>query len=342
MTQSINLEWPIAAAMLQFPAVTPEGELVQDQGADEWAVSLQEVADAGFTHVDPTDSWLRIADLSEARLEEFLKTVKQVGLRIPAITTARRSVLDPVHGEEYLAYSHRVLDTAARIGATVVSFGFLEALTPAQKEALWFWTVPGAKNPDDPALWKLAVSRLQDLGRHAETMDMDIALEMYEDTFLGTRGQCGRLGARHQPPSRRPESRSGATCSACSAPVERWEIMAEKTLPFAKYWHVKNYFRSEDASTGTIVTAPAPLEFGVINYRKAVRMAIEAGYRAPFYVEHYGGDGLSVSATNREYFGEFCRGDRRSTLSVRLTSACVGDRNVEDRCPQRLGWFVVS
>ena len=30
-------------------------------------------------------------------------------------------------------------------------------------------------------------------------------------------------------------------------------------------------------------------------------MAIEAGYRAPFYVEHYGGDGLSVSATNREY-----------------------------------------
>ncbi len=99
-----NLDWPIAAAMLQFQAVTPKGELVQDQGADEWAVSLQEVADAGFTHFDPTDSWLRIADLSEPRLEEFLKTVKQVGLSIPAVTTARRgALLIRITVEEYLA-----------------------------------------------------------------------------------------------------------------------------------------------------------------------------------------------------------------------------------------------
>ena len=108
-----RLNWPIAAAMLQFPAVTPKGELVQDQGPDEWAVALQEVVDAGFIHFDPTDSWLRIADLSQARLEEFLTTVKQVSLSIPAITTARRSVIDPEHGDEYLTYSHRVLDTAA-------------------------------------------------------------------------------------------------------------------------------------------------------------------------------------------------------------------------------------
>jgi hypothetical protein len=81
--------------MLQFPAITPKGQLVQEQGVDEWAVSLQEVADAGFTHVDPTDSWLRVADLSETRREEFIKTVKQVRLSIPAISTARRSVIDP-------------------------------------------------------------------------------------------------------------------------------------------------------------------------------------------------------------------------------------------------------
>ncbi len=286
--------------MLQFQAVTPEGKLVQDQGADEWALSLQEVAEAGFTQVDPTDSWLRIADLSEPRLEEFLKTVNQVGLSIPAITTARRSILDPVHGEEYLAYSHRVLDTAARIGASVVSCGLLEALTPAQKEALWFWTVPGATNNDDPALWKLAVSRFQELGRHADAVGVDIALEMYEDTYLGSADSAVALvkDINHSRVGLNPD---WGNLQRLLRPVERWEVMAEKTLPFAKYWHVKNYFRSEDAATGNIVTAPAPLEFGVINYRKAVRMAIEAGYRAPFYVEHYGGDGLSVSATNREY-----------------------------------------
>ncbi len=293
-------EWPIAAAMLPFPAVTPEGESVQEQGADEWAIPLREVADAGFTHVDPTDSWLRIADLPEPRLEEFLATVKGIGLSVPAITTARRSVIDPDRGRENLAYSHRVLDTAARIGAGVVSFGFLPVLTPAQVEALWFWTAPGVKNPDDPAVWALAVTRLQELGKHAEEVGVDVALEMYEDTYLGTADSAVKLVSEVNSP-RVGLNPDWGNLQRLHRPVERWEVMAEKTLPFAKYWHMKNYFRSEDASTGQIVTSPAPLEFGVINYRRAVRMALERGYHAPFLVEHYGGDGLSVSATNREY-----------------------------------------
>jgi sugar phosphate isomerase/epimerase len=294
------LDWPIAAAMLQFPSVTKKGQLVQEQGADEWAESLQEIADAGFTYVDPTDSWLRVADLSDARLEEFLTTVRQVGLSIPAISTARRSVIDPEHGDEYLAYSHRVLDTAARIGVSVVSFGLLQALTPAQQQALWFWTVPGPKYPDDPEIWKRAVSRYQELAKHADSVGVNIALEMYEDTYLGTADSAVALvkDINHPRVGLNPD---WGNLQRLLRPVERWEAMAEKTLPYAKYWHMKNYFRSEDAATGQIVTAPAPLELGVISYRKAVRMAIDAGYNAPFYMEHYGGDGLSVSATNREY-----------------------------------------
>jgi sugar phosphate isomerase/epimerase len=293
-------QWPIAAAMLQFPAMTRERQSVQDQDADGWAASLEEVADAGFTHFDPTDSWLRVADLSEARREEFIKTVRQVGLSIPAISTARRSVIDPDHGEDYFAYSHRVLDAAAHVGAGVVSFGFFQALSPAQQQALWFWTAPGPKNPDDPAVWKLAVARIQELARHAEAVGVDIALEMYEDTYLGTADSAAAFvsDVNHPRVGLNPDL---GNLQRLLRPVERWEAMAEKTLPFAKYWHVKNYFRSEDASTGDVVTAPAPLEFGVINYRKAVRMAIEAGFNGPFCTEHYGGDGLSVSATNREY-----------------------------------------
>jgi sugar phosphate isomerase/epimerase len=292
--------WPIAAAMLQFPAVTRERQSVQDQDADGWAASLEEVADAGFTHFDPTDSWLRVADLSEARREEFIKTVKQVGLSIPAISTARRSVIDPDHGQDYLAYSHRVLDAAAHVGAGVVSFGFFQALTLAQQRALWFWTAPGPKSPDDPAVWKLAVARIQELAHHADAVGVDIALEMYEDTYLGTAESAAAFVSEVNHP-RVGLNPDWGNLQRLIRPVERWEAMAEKTLPFAKYWHVKNYFRFEDASTGNVVTAPAPLEFGVINYRKAVRMAIEAGFNGPFCTEHYGGDGLSVSATNREY-----------------------------------------
>ena len=35
---------------------------------------------------------------------------------------------------------------------------------------------------------------------------------------------------------------------------------------------------------------PAPMEFGVIDYRYAVRAAVAAGFRGAFCTEHYGGD----------------------------------------------------
>lgn len=43
------------------------------------------------------------------------------------------------------------------------------------------------------------------------------------------------------------------------------------------------------------------MESGFVDYRWAVRSAIQSGYRGAFCCEHYGGDGLAVSAANREY-----------------------------------------
>jgi len=39
----------------------------------------------------------------------------------------------------------------------------------------------------------------------------------------------------------------------------------------------------------------------VINYRQAVRLAIAGGFDGTFLCEHYGGDGLSVCGTNKQY-----------------------------------------
>jgi sugar phosphate isomerase/epimerase len=84
-------------------------------------------------------------------------------------------------------------------------------------------------------------------------------------------------------------------------PVEHWLAMMEKIAPYAKYWHVKNYIRMEDGTTGAIMTHPTSLELGWVNYRTAIRLALAHGFRSAFVVEHYGGDGLSVCATNRDY-----------------------------------------
>ena len=292
--------WPIAAAMIQYQNLLPDGSSVQDQSAERWAVTLADVSDAGFTELDPTDSWIRIADLSPSRLDEFMGVVRDAGLTIPAISTARRSVIDPQHGDEYLEYCHRVIDTAAKIGAKAVSVGFFQALEPAQKKALWFWTAQGHVNPDDPQTWNKAVERTRELGLHAAELGIELALEMYEDTYLGTADSSVRFVTDVDLPNVKLNLDLG-NLVRLHRPVEHWLPMMQKLAPFAGYWHAKNYYRTEDETTGLVVTAPAPLEFGVISYRVAIQMAIAEGFHSAFLLEHYGGDGLSVSATNREY-----------------------------------------
>ncbi len=292
--------WPIAAAMIQYPNMLPDGRSVQDQTVEEWAKTVGEVADAGFTELDPTDSWLRVADLSADRRRAFCEVVKDAGMTIPAISTSRRSVIDEKHGDDYLAYSHRVIETAAEIGAQSVSFGFFEPLTDKQKSALWFWTEQGAKNPDDPATWNKAVARVAELGRHAAEVGIEVSLEMYEDTYLGTADSSVRFVEEVDLANVGINADLG-NLIRLHRPVEHWLQMMTKVAPFAKYWHVKNYMRIEDEQAGLIASHPVPLESGLINYRTAIKLALEHGFNSPFLCEHYGGDGLSVSATNRDY-----------------------------------------
>jgi sugar phosphate isomerase/epimerase len=292
--------WPIAAAMINFPGVLPDGRLVQEQSVDEWAESLQQVVDAGFTELDPTDSWLRVADLSPSRKREFLYLVKTLGLTIPAISTSRKSPIDPVHGDEYLAYCHRVIDTAAEFGAGAVCFGLFGPFTEAQKQQLWFWTADGVKNPEDPATYQKAVARIRELGKHAEECGLEISLEMYEDTYIGTADGAVRFVCDVDVPAVGINADIG-NLVRLHRPVERWQTMIEKVAPYCKYWHVKNYMRIEDPARDLIVSYPTSLALGIIDYRWAIRKALSHGYRSAFLCEHYGGDGLTVCAMNRDY-----------------------------------------
>ncbi|MFT4030271.1 MAG: sugar phosphate isomerase/epimerase family protein [Protaetiibacter sp.] len=292
--------WPIAAAMINFPGTRADGGSVQDDSAEQWAGTVAQVADAGFAHIDPTDSWLRLADLEPTRRAEFLGVLADHGLSMVSLSTARRSVIDPERGDENLAYSHRVIDVAAELGAEVVSFGLMRALTPAQQRALWFWTAAGAVDPDDAGVRALAVRRFRELGEHAASLGLLVSLEMYEDTYLGSADSAVALvrDIDHPAVGLNPDL---GNLVRLHRPVEHWRSMVDKVVPYANYWHVKNYLRLEDAATGAVLSSPAPMESGVIDYRYAVRRAIESGFRGAFCTEHYGGDGLSVSATNREY-----------------------------------------
>ena len=46
---------------------------------------------------------------------------------------------------------------------------------------------------------------------------------------------------------------------------------------------------------------PAPMECGLINYREAFKVALSVGFQGILCTEHYGGDGLCVTASNQDY-----------------------------------------
>ena len=303
--------WPVAANMLSFGSTTPDGIPNVDAPAESWRAQLQQVADLGFTHVDPTDAWLSIGELSDARFAELLAVLKETGLSVPSVSTTRRSVIDAARGEDYLRFGHTIIDRAPELGAEVVNFGFMQALTPAQERALWFWLAEGHHDDlDDKDAYDLAVRRVRELADHARDLGVQVSLEMYEDTYIGTPDLAVRFvqDVDRDNVGINPDL---GNLVRLHRPIEDIPTMFEKVLPLTNFWHIKNYTRDEDPATGAYATHPTPLVQGVVNYRAVIRRALELGFEGVFVCEHYGSDSLGVAAINREYIREVLRGAGR-------------------------------
>jgi sugar phosphate isomerase/epimerase len=290
--------WPIVAATLSLGDANPRGAEIPEE---RWRADLAEVRAAGFDGVDLTDSWIRFGELDAPQLSALGSALTDAGLAPRAMSAIRRSVIDEVDGERYLAYAHRCIDAAAELGAGVVSVGLHRALTPEQQQRLWFWTLDGHRDAlDDPDVWRLAVARLRELGAHAREVGLLLSLEMYEDTLLGSARSSVRLveDIGSDAVGLNPDI---GNLIRLPRPVEHWRDLLEATLPYANFWHVKNYLRYEDPTAGLYAAVPSYLEAGIIDYRAAMRIAVRSGFQGVICVEHYGGDGLSMSAAARDY-----------------------------------------
>ncbi|NDK31634.1 sugar phosphate isomerase/epimerase family protein [Nesterenkonia haasae] len=309
-------DWPIAGNMLAFGATTADGIPTWQAPTEYWADCLRQMRELGFDHIDPTDAWLPLQKLTQDRLEEFKQVLNAEGLGISSISMTRNSVVDAQHGERNLADAHRLIDIAPEFGATIVNTGFMQALTPAQLEATWFWLEPG--HHDDPALRHMAIERVRELGDHAAANGIQLSLEMYEDTFIGTTDAAVEFltNVNHEAVGLNPDignfvrlHRPLSTLGGATA-----DELYEKVLPHSNFWHIKNYTRDEDLATGSYSTVPVPLKYGVINYRRVIRRAIELGYAGPFCCEHYGSDSIGVSGENKDYIRQVLKSAERSPL----------------------------
>ncbi|AWB87614.1 sugar phosphate isomerase/epimerase family protein [Mycetocola zhujimingii] len=289
--------WPIGANMLSF-GNTADGRPLQDAPSTVWASQLRQVKQLGVDQIDPTDAWLPLAKLSDERLEEFRRVLDGEGLTLSSISMTRSSIVDREHGDDHLRDAHRFIDIAPSFGVTVVNTGFMQPLTPEQQKAIWFWLEDG--HHDDPALRPLAIERVRELGDHAARQGIQLSLEMYEDTYVGTADEAVAFLADvdHDAVGLNPDL---GNLVRLHRDVEPWETMFEKVLPHSNFWHIKNYTRDYDPATGAYFSSPVPLKYGYVNYRKVIRQALDVGYTGPFCCEHYGSDSLGVIAENVHY-----------------------------------------
>jgi sugar phosphate isomerase/epimerase len=293
-------EWPIATCLHGVPTRTADGRELHDAAPEAWVEALALVRGVDFDLIELPDSHARIGDMDPVRRSELKSALRDAGVEAPVVHIQRKSVIQPGAGAENLAYAHRTIDAAADWGMQLVSTGLHQPFTSRQRDALWFWTEPGAQDPEDRETWDLAVARLRQLGKHAAEVGLQLSLEMYEDTYLGTAESAVRLVEEIGLPNVGINPDVG-NLVRLHRPVEDWLDCYARTLPFANYWHVKNYLRDESPAHGTYATFPSTLENGVINYRQVIADAVRAGFSGIFLMEHYGGDSLGVCATNRDY-----------------------------------------
>lgn len=293
-------DWPVAAAMLQFNPTTPAGLTVREAGPEYWRRQLRQIAREGFNSVEIPSAWLPIGEMDSAERAALRTVCADLGLAICATSVVRKSIAERGREREHLDLTMRAIDAAAEVGSPLVCLGLHLALPPSQLDPTWFWTVPFQISGDDAAEWKRAAATFREIGAYAASVGVEISLELYEGTYLGTAdGAVAFLHeVGHDNVGINPDI-GNLVRAQCD--IEPWEAMAIKTLPYANYWHVKNYARSEYIEKGVHLSTPSPMVSGVIDYRRALAFAIAHGFKGAILCENYGGDGLSVSAENARY-----------------------------------------
>jgi len=284
-------------------AVRPRARPARELGPETWTAELAELRGQGFDAVDLVDGWIAPADLAARELAELRVALGEACLRLAGISLVRRSVIDPDSGAANLAYTLRSLEAAATLGAPVVSIGFHRPLTPEQR-ATQFWMVEAPADDRSDANWELAIDRVGRVAAHAEQLGILVALELHERTLLDSAAGALRILDGVGSPALGVNPDLGNLIRVPGPLHEPWEETLRAVLPHTTYWHVKNYARLEHPGAGIVLSVPSELAAGAIDYRRAIALALEAGYDGPICIEHYEGDALGVIGRGRRYVEE--------------------------------------
>jgi sugar phosphate isomerase/epimerase len=293
------LDESIVGSVLALCAQTPGAR--RGAGPMSWRSELSQLSRSGFSRVDLLDSWLPFAQFTASEIENLGSILVELGLTAPCLGTSRRSLIHPELGEENLEYTLKILEVANRLGLRKVGVGFHPALTDAQRKSAQFWEHAGPPEQRTDVNWDIAAQRLAVVCDAAANLDIDVNIELYEDSLLCTSDDTARLMAAVDRANLGVNPDLGNLVRSVTPLRESWLDTFRGCLPHMTYWHLKNYTRSSPTPGGPFAVAPTALGDGTIDYRLAVREALRAGYTGPMVVEHYGGDALWMQERSAQY-----------------------------------------
>ncbi|MET4704811.1 sugar phosphate isomerase/epimerase [Frigoribacterium sp. UYMn621] len=289
----------IVGSVLALCTQTPGAR--RGAGPMSWRSELRRLKRSGFSRVDLLDNWLPFAHLTASEVDDLGSILVDIGLTAPCLGTSRRSLIDPELGEENLEYTLKILEVAHRLGLRRVGVGFHPALVDAQRQSAQFWEHAGRADDRTDENWDLAARRVAVVCDAAAELEIDLNIELYEDSLMCTSEDVARLMAAVDRPNFGVNPDLGNLVRSVTPLRESWLDTLRGCLPHMTYWHLKNYTRSTLAPGGPFAVAPTALGDGTIDYRLAVTEALAAGYSGPMVVEHYGGDALWMQERSAEY-----------------------------------------
>jgi sugar phosphate isomerase/epimerase len=258
--------------------------------ASVWSADLAKLRRSGFEAIDLVDTWLSPGELGSGELAELRAVISGLGLTLTGISVIRKSIIDPRDGAANLEHTQASIDAAVALGAPLVCIGFHRPLTAEQSGQWPFWSVDAPGDERDAVVWQLAVTRLREVCQYAAERGIQVSLELYEQTLLGSGADAARLVNDVGAPNLGLNPDLANLYREPRELGETWQETLRRSLPHMNYWHVKNFGRAPVWPAGPFVTFPTAMADGDIDYAEAFRMAASAGYPGPICIEHYGGD----------------------------------------------------
>jgi sugar phosphate isomerase/epimerase len=289
------------------PAALARGYPAAEERQRVWAW----LAAHGFDGIDLGETWFNFYEAPDEEIAALGREVRDFGLEIGGLTVLRKIITPPANTHVQVENRHklrRAVHAAGLAGAPLVNM----SISPQP------WEV-GVREQDlrgqaDPVAssrraqdndYTHAAEFLEALSIEAESLHVGLTLELHQNSIVDTADSMLLLLERINRPTVKANPDLGNFYFAYATPEGAWEDVLRKLAPHSDFWHVKNIQRVYVESESHAYLLNAPLDEGMIDYRRAVALMKEGGFDGYISIEMASaGDPFACILAGKRYLDE--------------------------------------